>query len=143
MDSTSRIQEYLNRKEMSKVSNIFIKANSSFTDLKQEIELVLDINFLSGKEEEELYYTSEYTTIILEVNRYVTDTDLNFSDFPYVIEISVGGLYSPYTRESLLREVSIYIYNKLKQTNKYMLLYVLNFQILIERYIPPNSMLSS
>ena len=123
---------------MSENMGIFIRTEKPLHELSKEVGELLGLKFEYQKDEYDEWYAVRTDDGLYDigVHELDNDRDMNFEDYPYEVRFWINRDKEPEEREKLQREVGRRIYEALKSTKKYPLMYVFDAQRKLDEYSP-------
>lgn len=118
--------------------NVFVDAHVPLEQLAQEVGDLLGLKFEYQKDEYEEWFAvrNDEGLFTVGTHEFDNDRDMNFEDYRYDIAFWENRDKSPEERERLQREVGRRIFERLKATGKYPLMYVFDVQRKLNEYRP-------
>lgn len=123
---------------MSISMGVFVDTEISLEELAKEVGELLGLKFEYQKDEYEEWYAVRTDEGLFDVvvNDAENDRDLNFEDYKYEVRFWENRDNPPEHREKLRNEIGKGIFESLKSTGKYSLMYVYDGQQKLDEYHP-------
>ena len=121
---------------MSDSANIFVKSCTDLENFVRELEILTGVKLLHYTDQYSEWYgfLDQSVRITLHKHELDNDTDMNFEDYPYQIEVWGIDDMNPVERARRRESYALSLFDKLKSLQKYDLVMWDNLETKLEEY---------